>query len=79
MTVVAKSQKLEVYPAKRLDQRFISCAFLIAVWLCAIRKMRISRIDIYLVKQIFVHKIIVTLIIGSWKSLIFVQIHRFHG
>ena len=79
MAIVAKSQKLEVYTPKRLDQRLISCAFLIAVWLRAVRKMRVCRIDIYLVKQIFVHKVVVTLIIGSWKPLVFVQIHGFHG
>ena len=78
-TPIGAYQKLEVYTPKRLDQRLISCAFLIAIWLRAVRKMRVCRIDIYLVKQIFVHKVVVTLIIGSWKPLVFVQIHGFHG
>ena len=75
---MAKTQKLQIHPAKRLDQFLISRTLLVAVRFHSIREIRVSRINIHLVKQVLMHEVIIALVIGTGKSLVLVQIHRLH-
>ena len=78
MSVVPKTQKLQVHTAKRLDQLFISRTLCLTVRLHSIRQVCFLRIDIHLIKQILMHEIIIALIVRTRKSLVLIQVHRIH-
>ena len=76
VSVMSNSQKLQVHTAQRLDQFRISTAFFLRIRLHSVRQMCIFHRDIHMVKQILVHKIIITLIVFPAQPLIFIQVHR---
>ncbi len=75
MAVMAQSQKLQVRTAQAVDQRFISFAFLLGIWLHTIGHIGTFRTDVHMIEQMVMHKIIIALIIFPVQSLILVQVH----
>ena len=71
---MSKSQKLQVHTAQRLDQALIAGTLFGAVWLCTVRKMCVFRKNIYMIKKVAVHKVVIALVIVFCQPLVLIQI-----
>ena len=78
MSIVSKTEELEIYTPERCNYFLVMCAFCLAVFFCAVRNIGIGRIDIDMIKQVLVHEIVVALIVVSCQTFILVQICCFH-
>ena len=78
VTVSANTKKLHVHTAGFPDDFIILCTRLITVLFQPVRHKGSLLVNIYMVKEILIHKITVTLVIVTGKSLIFIQIHTCH-
>lgn len=59
-----------------MNDRIVLTACLLAVLNHSVRQIRLVLIDIYLAEEIIIHKIIIALVVFSWKSLVLVQVYR---
>ena len=75
---MSQSQKLQVDAAHGSDHRVVVRARLFAVRLGTVRQMGLFFTDVHMGEQVIVHEIVITLVIVSGQSLIFVQIHGGH-
>ena len=78
MSIMSHSKKLKIYASKASDQFLITFTFFFTVWFHSIGQMCVSLLNIHLIEQMLVHEVIITLIIGSRQSFIFVQIDTCH-
>ena len=78
VSVPADTEQLHVHTSGLPDDFVILCTCLIAVLFQSVRHKSPCFVNIYMVKEIMIHKIAITLVIVAGKSLVLIQIHACH-
>ena len=74
VSVMTKTKKLQIGSATAFYDGFEVVACFLCIRFGAIRDMSVCRIDIYVRKQVIIHKIIITLVVVMCQSTVFIQI-----
>ena len=75
MAIVTNAQKLHINATKALNQLSIALGFFLTIHFHAIREIGFIGIDIYPVKQVLVHEIIVALVIVLGQAFVLVKVY----
>ena len=78
MAVVAQPKHLDIHAAHALNHRLVAGALFLAVRLGAVRDIGVVQIDVDILKQVVVHKIVVALVVISGQSTVLVEVYAFY-
>ena len=78
VSVFPDSQKLHIHTTGPAYNRIVLCTGFVTVLFQSIRHKGLVFIDVYMVKQIFIHKVSVTLLIIPGNPFILIQIYSRH-
>ena len=78
VSVPADTKQLHIHTSGLPDDFVILCTCLIAILFQSVRHKGPCFVNIYMVKEIMIHKIAVALVIVAGKSLVLIQIHTCH-
>ena len=78
MAVVAQPKHLDIHAAHALNHRLVAGALLIAVRLGAVRDIGVVQVDVDILEQVVVHKVIVALVVISGQSSVLVEVHALY-
>src|SRR5699024_7806434 len=78
MSVMSDPQKLKVHSSYALNDLIVFSACFLTVRLKSVGNKSPALVDIYMIKEILVHKVTVALIIVSGKAFVLVQVHTCH-
>ena len=74
MSVLSYAEKLKAYPARRLYCGIVCAAERIGVGSSTVGNVCVLFVDVYMVKEVMVHKITVALIVIGCYGIVFVKI-----
>ena len=75
MSVVSKTEKLEVYTALLTDDCIIIVAGFLGICFQSVRNESTGFVDVYMIKEIGIHEISVALIIFRTESFVFIEVY----